>query len=78
MIVSLQYLEETEHMKKSKGITMGKLEKWYGRTESAQQSLHRTAFCRILALLEKLSMAVSIANICNSKMKPFFYQMLKR
>ena len=46
-------------MKKSKGIITGKLEKWYDRIESAQQLLRRTALCRILKLLEHLSMAVS-------------------
>ena len=58
-------------------IIFGKLEKWYGRIESAQQLLHRTAFCRILELLEHLSMAVSITRICNTKMKLSFLQTLK-
>ena len=51
---------------------MGKLEKWYGRIESlctyynraayyTEQLLHRAASCKILELLEHLSMAVSIA-----------------
>ena len=45
-------------MKKSKGI-MGKLEKWFDTIESAQQLLHTEhPFCRILELLEHLSMAV--------------------
>ena len=50
--------EETQRVKKSKGIIMGKLEKWFARIESAQQLLHRTSFYRILELLEHLSMAV--------------------
>ena len=47
---------------------MGKLEKLYGRIKSAQQLLQRTAFSRVLELVEHLSAAISIAKICN-KMK---------
>ena len=50
--------EETQTVKKSKGIIMGKLEKWFDRIESAQQLLHRTSFYRILELLQHLSVAV--------------------
>ena len=34
---------------------MGKSEKWFDWTENAQHLLHRTSFCRILELLEHLS-----------------------
>ena len=54
-------------MKKSNSIIKGKLEKWYGRIESAQQWFESIfAVCRVLELLEHLSMA---ANICNTKVK---------
>ena len=46
---------------------MGKLGKLYGRIESAQQLLHRTAFCRILELVEHLPKTISIAKLCNTK-----------
>ena len=64
-------------MKKLKGIIMGKwYEKWYGRIEIAKQLVPRTAFCRILELLVRLSVAVSITKICNTNMKLSFFQTL--
>ena len=62
-------------MKKSNSIIMGKLEKWYGRIESAQQLLESMfGVCRVLELLEHLSVA---ANICNAKVKLSFLQALR-
>ena len=72
MTANLQCLRGNRTSEKSRGIIMGKLEKWYGRIESlctyynraayyTEQLLHRAASCKILELLEHLSMAVSIA-----------------
>ena len=46
---------------------MGKLEKLYGRIKSAQQLPQRTAFSRILELVEHLSAEISTAKISNTK-----------